>query len=259
SFNRLRGVAPGCRWAGAKIARADGFGYTTWASAAIDDLVANRIEKNIKVLTIGRAVIGDPGLNLALRQKVNSAVNNGIVVVTGAGNDGRLSTPAAREIDDPGRAALALTVGAANDVNQLTDYSSHGFDPTLALEQDFKPDLIAPGGSSYYSYIMSVDSNNNDGPSWPDQRTNDYTSSVGTSASAAFAAGCAALLIEAMERQGVQWDFGSRQHSGFVKMVLCATASELNLPREIAFGFDPTLERAGEGPNGYPAGKDPYE
>ncbi len=41
-----------------------------------------------------------------------------------AGNDGLSSPASAREVDDPGRAAMALTVAAANDINQLTDYSS---------------------------------------------------------------------------------------------------------------------------------------
>jgi hypothetical protein len=233
------------------------FRLQAWASAAIDDFVARRVEKNIKVLTLAGALVDGP-INTAVRQKVNSAVSNGIVVVTGAGNDGRQNTAAEQEIHDPGRAALALTVGAADDVNQLTDYTSHGFAPAFDSGEDFKPDITAPGGSSYYSFIMSVDSNNNDG-AWPDQRTNDYTSARGTSYSAAFAAGCAALVIDAMERQGVQWDFTSSRHPAFVKMLLCATASEFNHSREVNIGFDPTLERDWPGPNGYPVGKDPYE
>jgi PKD repeat protein len=66
------------------------------------------------------------------------------------------------------------------------------------------------------------------------------------------------LVIEAMERRGIQWDFTSSQHARFVKMVLCATASESGKPREFG-GFDPTPERASGGPDGFPAGKDKYE
>jgi hypothetical protein len=42
-------------------------------------------------------------------------------------------------------------------------------------------------------------------------------------------------------------------------MLLCATASESNLPREPGYGFDPTLDRDTAGPDGYPVGKDEYE
>ena len=256
-FTKLRGVAPGCNWADARVGNSSNTGLVSWANAALDDLAANRIEKKIKVINISTYVTGDPGRNLGYRQKVDSAVNNGIVVVTAAGNDGTKTTAAQREIDDPGRAALGLTVGAANDINQLTDYTGHGFDPTDAAGQDFKPDLIAPGGSDYYTYMLAADNNASD-ETFLDLQPNDYSLFRATSRAAAFTSGCAALVIDAMERQGIQWDFNSSRHSLYVKMLLCATASESHLPRE-AGGFDPTLERDSPGPNGYPAGKDPYE
>ena len=76
--------------------------------------------------------------------------------------------------------------------------------------------------------------------------------------SSPFVAGCAALVIDAMQQNGVVWSYASSQHARYVKMVLCATASETNANRESGSN-NPTLQRAAGGPSGYPAGKDLYE
>ena len=257
-FNKLRGVAPGCNWAGAKVFTNAGSGLMTYVDSALDAMVTNRVANNIKVLNMSLGVDGTPGLDTTSRQKVNTAVNNGIVVCCSAGNDGGASP-----VDDPGRAAMAITVGASDDNNQVTDYTSEGFtgpSTTSGQEEDYKPDILAPGGSAgYYTDILSIDSNGNDGDGgFTDQQANDYTNMQGTSMASPFAAGCAALIIDAMQQQGTTWDFTSSQHTRYVKMLLCATATETNANRDSA-AYNPTLQRAAAPGNGYPVSKDIYE
>ena len=260
-FAKFRGVAPSCKLAAAKVTTGTGMTISsTYVNSALDDMTTGRQTNKIKVINCSFGASGSPGLNTTQRQYVNNAAANGIVMVVAAGNDGAAGTASEREIDDPGRAAYAITVGANNATNQLCDYSSQGFvspGSSLGQEEDYKPDVLAPGGSTYYGAIFSTDSNSQDG-NLADVKANDYTPDIGTSMSAPFVAGCAGLIISAMEQAGHAWDFTSSTDPMYVKMLLSATATEGNANRESGTN-NPTLQRARTDGTGFPAGKDQYE
>jgi subtilisin family serine protease len=246
SFNTLRGVAPGCQWAAVKVFHADGTGSSNELAIGIDDLVG----LNIKVANMSLGLTPANTSNAAIRAKVNSMVANGMIVVASAGNDGPGGI-----MSDPARGALVITVGATNDVNQLTEYTSTGFAPIADLpfppdtREDDKPDILAPGGSSRYSDILSTDSNNAEAETtaFADLVTNDYASLRGTSMAAPFATGAAALIVQALESTGLTWSFASSTHPRLVKMLLSASATETNQLREgstVAGANDPTLGRS---------------
>src|SRR4029077_11744971 len=100
---------------------------------------------------------------------------------------------------------------------KFSDYRGEGFASPGAIpgrEEDYKPDLMAPGGSAnYYSSILSVDSNSGDGLSSSDHQRSDYYGLQGASMASPFAAGCAARVIDALQQAGFAWDFNSSQHS----------------------------------------------
>jgi Subtilase family len=260
-FPRFRGVAPACRWASTRVDVYGEWDEDSGLSQSLDDLVQHREAHNIKIINISHGLVDEngPSESQSMRDKVNSAVRSGIVVVSAAGNSADYPFEEWRKMADPPRAALAITVGATNDENELTYYSSYGYtDPDHEIGEDYKPDLVAPGGSIHQTGIMSVDTGFADGLGIEDKQPDDYTTQYGTSFASPFVAGCAALIIDAMQQQGTTWDFHSDEQPRFVKMLLCATASETNAKRE-EWHFSPTLERASAGPEGFPRGKDRYE
>lgn len=254
-YNTLSGVAPESKWAGFKVFSDDGGGSSTDIDEALDDLVAQRVTHNIKVANMS---LGYDGAYTPTRDKTNTAAANGIVVCVSAGNSGDVSAGVGGEIGDPGRAHYCITVASSSDVNQLTDYSSHGFaapGDASAGDEDMKPDIMAPGGSTgYQSNIFSVDSNSGDswdttGQNYGDGVADNYLNIQGTSMASPFQAGCAALVIDALQQTGDTWEFtgaGALADVLKVKMLLLMTATETNIVREAGPSGNPVLNRGGK-------------
>ena len=97
------------------------------------------------------------GYDSTIDAAVTNAVNNGILVVVAAGNDGANGS-AARGF--PANNPYAITVAAIDALGNITDYSSSGgsstSDSVSAGDTVYKPDIAAPGGGDYMM-IFSAD------------------------------------------------------------------------------------------------------
>ena len=211
SFRTFRGMAPGSRLISIRALQPDGSGFTSDVLQAIDWVVRFRRAYNIRVLNLS---LGHPVYESyttdPLCRAAHNAVAAGVVVVTAAGNDGRIGSGFGT-IVSPGNEPSVITVGAMDDNDTaareddiLAPYSSRG--PSL-IDYVVKPDLVAPG-----SFIVSlrapgsaIDREHPDLAlrveqyrSGPDgARAGDYLVLSGTSLAAPMVAGAAALMLQA--------------------------------------------------------------
>jgi len=163
-----RGVAYGANLFNVKVLNQTGSGYASDVIAGIDWSVENGAD--VISMSLGTTVDPCDGTD-PLSQAVDEAVNEGVVVVVSAGNNG----PDMGTITSPGCAKNAITVGAVDSNNDVPSWSSRG--PTD--DGRVKPDILAPGVS-----IVST---------WND---NSFKSLSGTSMSTPFVTGIIALLLE---------------------------------------------------------------
>jgi len=159
---RLRGVAPRTRLVSLRVLDSQGKGRASQVIQALE-YIRERINDNPKLLRV-------QGVNLSVGYEfdaelfacgqsplctaVDRLVQEGVVVVTAAGNTGYGSVAAdvgaakvglSNTINDPGNAALAITVGSTHrdspHLYGISYFSSKG--PTG--DGRLKPDLVAPG------------------------------------------------------------------------------------------------------------------
>lgn len=228
--NLFTGVAPNSRLTGVKIFRNDGSGLVSDMIEGFDWIIANKLVYRIKVASMS-AGLANGATSTTLRSAANNVVANGIAFTVSAGND----FPDFK-IGDPALAEKVIAVGATNDDDQMTDYSSNG------PAGSGKPDVVAPGGSfNVKTQITAADTNDNDAgvQTFADYNPNDYTNLIGTSMSTPHAGGEAALIVQAL---GI-WNY-TEQEALKVKSIILMTAVETNAAGEA--GNNPSLDRGGK-------------
>ncbi|MFX1537065.1 MAG: S8 family serine peptidase [Promethearchaeota archaeon] len=132
SNGEYRGVAPGVSLYNLKCMNYGGSGTFASIIAAIDKAV----ELNLDIISLSLgwgSLQQDNPINLA----VDMAVENGVTVVAGAGNDG----PNYYTVSSPGSAQRAITVGSSTINKSLSSFSSRG----PSLDNRVVPDILAPG------------------------------------------------------------------------------------------------------------------
>ncbi len=163
------GVAKGASLMGAKVCTSSGSCSVTAIISGIDFGVANGAD--VENISLGST--GGDGTS-AVAQECNWAVDQGVVVVCAAGDNG----PDCYTICTPGDATKVITVGACDKFGALASFSSRG--PTT--DGRMKPDIVAPGVSIYAAMK---------GTSCSD------VSMSGTSMATPHIAGVAALMLDA--------------------------------------------------------------
>ncbi|MFC4551967.1 MULTISPECIES: S8 family serine peptidase [Halorussus] len=192
--DKYTGMAPNASLMDVRVLNSEGWGYTSWIVDGIE--YATRNGADIVSMSLGGPVTSRRS-NDRYAQAVNSAVAQGTLVVSSAGNDG----PGYRTVTTPGIHSNALTVGASYDDGSVTYFSARG--PTK-FGHFLKPDLIAPGWG-----VVSAKAG-----------TDGFTRKSGTSMSAPVVSGVAALVLEKHP------DWSPER----VKSVLTTTADPLPVP-----------------------------
>jgi len=231
-----KGVAPDTRIVGVKVLSSSGSGASSSIIDGINWVINHKTDYNITIMSLSLGTANGSSVE-AMVDAVNSAVEAGIVTVVAAGNLG----PGADTIGSPGDAEKVITVAAMNNNDQITSYSSQG--GTSYYKTTKKPDITAPGGSSYDLTMFSADSNDwdVDGAYTTDYYSNDTYSAQGTSMATPAVAGAASLLIEAMGGLP-NWQYTEAEVL-LVKSLLLMTATETVNWREENKDFTPTLDR----------------
>ena len=194
----FRGVAPDARLLSLKVASADGATDVSQVIAALDWVVQHRGDEGMDVRVVNLSFGTEsmqPYVLDPLAHAAEVAWRRGLVVVVSAGNNGN----ATESLTDPAFDPYVLAVGASDDLGTetaeddvVTEFSNRG-----SVERT--PDLVAPG--------RSIQSLRNPGSyideTFPSGRVATADGSEprffrgsGTSQSAAFVSGVAALLLQ---------------------------------------------------------------
>ena len=223
----LLGASPGVSLVVARVCDPDGCDANV-----IDNAVSWAVEQGADVisLSLGGVRLGlvggilndeQRGVQQDIESAINDAIDNGVVVVAAAGNDGR----DASDVSFPGSISGVLSVGAIDDDGRVADFSNRGSGNSCSggpLQQgrchpNQKPELVAPGVG-----ILSA---------WTGDA---YVRADGTSQATPFVTAVVALMLEGQPR------LADRDDVIEVKRILMQTARDVmgqESPHDDAAGY----------------------
>ncbi|NVM47005.1 MAG: S8 family serine peptidase, partial [Candidatus Lokiarchaeota archaeon] len=194
------------------ILNQSGVGYTSDLITAFASVIQNRSKYHIVSVCLSVGTLGED--IEAVNSVINEVIEEGILVVIAAGNTGiETSDPLNKLAENKN----AIVVGAINDIDQVTSYSSMGKE----IESIIKPDIVAPGGSKIPNHRSVIAA---------DKEVDKATPSYGTSIATAIVSASINLLIEA--RWNAWNNLNLTEWVKPLKAFLLMTASETNLERE---------------------------
>lgn len=214
------GISNASKLASYKVVDATGIGNVSSLISAMEDVILNKLSLHITAVCLSVATFGDDVATI--NEVINNLIDAGILVVIAAGNRGLQSAEAINKLASNKK---AIVVGAINDADQVTTYSSIG--KTFDEDEDdemIKPDLVAPGGSKLQGHRSVISAN---------YFNNKTIAKYGTSISAAVVCGAIQLLIEAKWNDWTTWNgLDTRELAKLVKASLLMTATETIVDRE---------------------------
>ncbi len=216
NHNYFNGIANATKILSYKVANSSGQGYVSDLISAMASVIQNRSTHHIISVCLSIGTIGEDVT--AINAVIDEVIENHVLVVIAAGNNG---IEGSKPFNSLGVNKNAIVVGAINDEDMITSYSSMGID---VGENVLKPDIVAPGGSIIPGHRSIVSA---------DGKSNDTTALIGTSISTAIVSAVINILIDAKWGSWVEWN--NQNLTKWVKMlkaVLLMTASETNLERE---------------------------
>lgn len=173
--NEIIGMAPNAELLVFKILDKRGNGSTEKAILALNWIQKNHKKYDIRLLNFSMGYLpnSNPKFQKVLIDKLESLWDEGVVVVTAAGNNG----PKENSITVPGVSRKVITVGSSDDVYETSkSYSGRG--PTACCI--VKPEILAPG-TKIKSYAL---------------KEGEYEVKSGTSMSVPIVCGALALALE---------------------------------------------------------------
>jgi len=216
NYNHFNGIANATKILSYRVVNSSGQGYVSDLISAMASVIQNRTTYQIISVCLSIGTIGEDVT--AINAVIDEVINNHILVVIAAGNNGIEGT---KPFNSLGVNKDAIVVGAINDKDMITSYSSMGID---VGENVLKPDIVAPGGSIIPGHRSIVSA---------DGKSNETTALIGTSISTAIVSAIINILIDAKWGSWAKWN--NQNLTKWVKMlkaVLLMTASETNLERE---------------------------